>query len=96
VPWRARAANEGEVWDRFAAVVALIVDERTVHTRLESRIDNDFGKSSDERAKVVGWLQGYEESFGSYGALIVDARPPIAEVATTILTVTSHLARTGP
>lgn len=86
------AANEGEVWDRFAAVVALIVDEATVHARLESRTGNNFGKSVDERAKVIGWLQGYEENFGGYGALIVDARPPIGEVATAILAMTSHLA----
>lgn len=88
------AANEGEVWDRFAAVVALIVDEPTVHARLEARADNNFGKSLDERTKIVGWLRGYEDSFASYGALIVDARRSIGEVATTILTVTSHLAHT--
>ncbi|MCU1396972.1 MAG: hypothetical protein JWN62_81 [Acidimicrobiales bacterium] len=40
-------------------------------------------------------VAGYEESFGGYGALILDARPPIGEVATTILTVASHLAHAG-
>ncbi len=71
------AATEGEVWDRFDAVAAVIVAEPTVHARLESRTENNFGKSSDERAKFVGWLQWYEESFSSFGALIVDAPPPI-------------------
>ena len=90
------AENEGEVWHYFAAVVALVVDERTVNERLDARLDNNFGKSADERAKVVGWLRGYEENFRSYGAIVIDARPPIDEVAEAILTATSHLAIDAP
>ena len=85
------AANEGDVWDRFGAVIALVVDESTVHARLDQRVDNNFGKSSEERNKVLGWLRGYADNFQSYGAIIVDASKPIDEVAAAILAATADL-----
>jgi hypothetical protein len=87
------AANEADVWERFSAVIALVVDEATVHFRLDERADNNFGKSPAERAKVVGWLGGFEETFRSLGAIIVDATEPIDRVAAAILTATAHLER---
>lgn len=87
------AANEGDVWTRFAAVVALVVDETTLHLRLDGRTDNDFGTSPDERAKVVGWLRGYAESLRSSGAIVIDASPPIGEVAAALLAATADLNR---
>ena len=85
------ASNEGEVWDRFAAVVALIVDAPTMLERLSERTNNSFGKSPDERAKAVGWQRGYAESFRSYGARLVDATAPIETVVESILSLTASL-----
>lgn len=85
------AANEADVWDRFAAVVALVVDESTVHRRLDQRVGNNFGKSADERSKVLSWLHGYAENFRSYGAIIIDATRPIDEVADAVLAATLGL-----
>lgn len=84
------AANEGEVWDRFAAVVALVVDEPTMLGRLAERTDNSFGKSPDERAKAIGWRRGYAEAFRSYGATLIDAAAPIEFVVESLLSVTAN------
>ncbi len=85
------AANEGEVWSRFAAVAALIINEATLLHRLAVRTDNSFGKSPDERAKAVGRLRGYAANFQSHVAVLIDATQPIEAVVTSILAATADL-----
>lgn len=82
--------NEGEVWDRFAAVVALAVDASTIHERLEQRNDHSFGNSPQERLNVVSRLRVHAENFRSYGAIVIDASRALDDVLSTILAATAE------
>src|SRR3954454_8904291 len=78
-------ANELEVLDLFPTVITLDVDVETLHRRLASRTNNDFGKSAHELAQIVAW---HADDFAAYrraGHIIVDAARPIDEVVRDVV-----------
>lgn len=86
-------ANDMELWDRFARVYLLVVDEPTMLARLDDpRRDNDFGRSPDERALLREWLPGFHAACLARGAVPVDASLPLERVADAILAAEQGLA----
>jgi len=83
------AANEAEVWDLFRKVLYLIIDEDTVRHRLSTRTDNDYGKELHELNAVLGWLQNARADYTRFGAEIIEASRPLAEVVDEILSLVS-------
>jgi thymidylate kinase len=81
-------ANEVEVWDLFAGVVALDIDTDTLKQRLASRTDNDFGKSDHEREQVLAWHADSRAAYHRAGHLVVDATKPIDDVVDQVLALT--------
>lgn len=79
------ADGEDTVWHYFGKVFVLNVDEATIRQRIAKRTDNDFGKTPDEMAAILRWLDGYEERYRTYGAVIVDATKPLNEVVDEIV-----------
>lgn len=84
-------ANEPEVWDRFARVIGLVVDDDTLRRRLLTRTNNTFGKDPDELALVVGWNQNYAADAPGWGVVTVDATQPLAAVVDQIIALTNDL-----
>ena len=66
-------------------MILLSVDEGTIRQRIESRTDNDFGKSDHELGLILGWNQNIERGYEGYGALIVDARKALPDVVEDVV-----------
>ncbi len=80
-------ANEADVWDRFTVVIALVVDDETIRTRLAARTGNNFGKSADELALALGWNRSFVQDVASTGAVLIDATRPLEIVVDDVLAV---------
>ncbi len=74
-----------ELWDLFAKVFALNIDERTLRHRIANRTNNDFGKNRHEFDSLLSWQKTAEEDYLRLGAVIIDANRPINVVANDIL-----------
>lgn len=88
------ALGEAHVWHLFDQVVALVADIPTIERRLAARV-GDYGKAPEELAAILGWHAGFEESYRRFGAVIVDARRPLPEVADEVL-ATVFASCSGP
>jgi hypothetical protein len=81
-------ANEVEVWDLFAGVIALDIDTETLRHRLAARTNNDFGKSPHELQQVLGWHADTRAAYRRAGHRVVDATKPIDDVVDQVLDLT--------
>jgi dephospho-CoA kinase len=72
--------NEAEVWELFTRVVCLVVDEATIRERLAKRSTNTFGKAPAELKAVLDAQRTSEAFYRGWGARIVDANQPLADV----------------
>jgi dephospho-CoA kinase len=79
--------NEIKVWEFFEKAILLSVDEETIRKRIESRTENDFGKSDHELALILGWNQNIESNYEGYGAFIVDARMAISDIVDEVVRI---------
>ncbi|MFC6157691.1 AAA family ATPase [Kribbella jiaozuonensis] len=75
--------NDGEIWELFDAVVSLSVDAGTLRRRLVGRA-GAFGSSGDELERVLAWHARVDVDNAGYGAVLVDATGPVAEVADAV------------
>lgn len=76
------AYNQGRFYDRFDAVVLLSAPLEVMLARIDARSDNPFGKSADERARVLSDLAEVEPLLRAGAAHeIVTTRPPADVVA---------------
>lgn len=69
--------------DFFDAVFILEVDAATLHQRLDSRTDDDWGKSKSERDLILR-LHATKEDLPASG-IVIDATQPLDNVVDTIL-----------
>lgn len=76
--------NEPDVWHLFDTVVYLVTDDDTIRRRLAARTENDFGKTDEELAMVLGWNAVLEAHYRSAGAVVVDAGQPLAQVIAAV------------
>ncbi len=78
------ASGDAEVWEYFDLVCALVVDDDTIRERVGRRT-NVFGKRPGELAQILEWNVGYAETYGRFGAVIIDATQPVAAVVDAIV-----------
>jgi len=78
--------NENQVWHLFSETIYLAIDEATLRERLATRTSNDFGKSDHELAAVLKWHKVGPEQYRTFGATIIDATQPLADVVDDVLT----------
>jgi hypothetical protein len=78
------ARGDADVWPLFDQVVALVADVPTIERRLAAR-SGDYGKAPEELAMILGWHEGFEESYRRFGAVIADATRPLGEVTDQVL-----------
>jgi dephospho-CoA kinase len=80
--------NQGRFYDRFDAVVLLSAPPAVMLERIDARTNNPFGKSSEERAKVLADLAEFEPLLRAGCTHELDASRPLADVV-------ADLARIG-
>ena len=80
------ADGEDQVRHLFGTVIALVADLQTLKQRIAIR-DNLFGKHPEELALIIALHVGYEDAYRGFGAAIVDATRPLAQVTDEILAI---------
>lgn len=82
------ADNQLGLADRFTRVFLLEIDEPTMLARLDTRQDNEWGRTGDSREYIRRLLPGYQDRLRTSGAIPIDARQPIDQVVDAILSHT--------
>jgi adenylate kinase family enzyme len=82
------ADNELELADRFTHVFLLEIDEPTMLARVDARPDNDWGRIGDTRQYLRRKLPGLQARLRASGAIPIDARQPLDQVADAIISRT--------
>jgi hypothetical protein len=77
--------NEDEVRHLFGTVVCLVLDESTLRARIATRTTNEFGKKPQELEAILKWNPTMEATYRDWGALVVDANQPLADIVDQIL-----------
>ena len=80
-------SNQKTFHPRFAAVVLLSAPADVLLERLATRVTNDFGKSSDERERILADLAAVEPLLRAGADAEIDTRAPVAEVADRLLRI---------
>jgi thymidylate kinase len=78
--------NQQELADRFTRVFLLEIDEPTMLARLDARRDyHDWGHIGDTREYLRRKLPSLQDRLRASGAIPVDARQPLDQVADAIV-----------
>jgi broad-specificity NMP kinase len=80
-------ANQGRFYPRFAAVVLLSAPVEVLLGRLATRTTKTFGKSPDERARILADLAAVEPLLRAGADVEIDTRAPVAEVADRLVRI---------
>lgn len=78
------ASNQGKFYDRFDAVVLLSVPAKVLLERLDSRVNNDFGKGPLERERILQDLAEVEPLLRATATVELDSRRPVSEVVDAV------------
>src|ERR1700724_1454744 len=83
------ADNQHELAGRFTQVFLLEIDEPTMLARLDARRDyHDWGRIGDTREYLRRKLPALQDRLRASGAIPIDARQPLDQVADAILSRT--------
>jgi hypothetical protein len=83
------ADNQHELAGRFTRVFLLEIDEPTMLARLDARRDyHDWGRIGDTREYLRRKLPALQDRLRASGAVPIDARQPLEQVADAILSYT--------
>ena len=74
-------ANQGRFYPRFDAVVLLSAPKEVILDRVATRASNQFGKSDDERDRIVRDLEETEPLLRAGATNEIDTSVPLTEVA---------------
>lgn len=80
-------SNQGRFYDRFDAVVLLSAPAEVLFRRLETRTSNDYGKTAEERALILGQLAEVEPLLRATCTHEVDAARPIEDVVAELVEI---------
>jgi hypothetical protein len=91
------ADNQEELADRFTHVFLLEIDEPTMLARLDARREyHDWGHIGDTREYLRRKLPSLQDRLRASGAIPVDARQPLDQVADAIVSRMLAAAPPGP
>jgi adenylate kinase family enzyme len=79
------ADNALEMADRFTHVFLLEIDEPTMLARVDARQNNDWGRIGDTREYLRRKLPELQDRLRASGAIPIDARQPVDQIADAIL-----------
>ena len=77
-------SNQGRFYDRFDAVVLLRAPAAVLLERIDSRTTNEFGKSAEERRRILEDLAEVEPLLRATSTHELDATQPIEVVVTQL------------
>ena len=80
-------SNQGLLYPQFDAVVLLSAPEDVLLRRLDTRTTNDFGKSAEERARIVADIREVEPLLRATCTHELDATRPVAEVVAELVAI---------
>ena len=80
-------SNQGRFYPRFDAVVLLSAPADVLLQRLESRTGNDYGKTSEERALILGHLAEVEPLLRASCTHEFDATQPLADLVAQLVEI---------
>lgn len=78
-------ANQWLFYDRFDAVVLLTAPTEVVLDRLRCRTNNPFGKSADERARILADIAEVEPLLRQSATHEIDTSRPLPEVVDVLV-----------
>ncbi len=79
------SANEPAIGATCDVIIWLKTDEATIRKRVLHPRDHDYGTKPHELARAIKSNKQKEAEYSAYGAIIVDATQPIANVVNEIL-----------
>jgi hypothetical protein len=80
-------SNQGRFYPRFDAVVLLSAPSDVLLSRIESRTTNEFGKSSEERERIIRDIAQVEPLLRATATHEVDATQPVAAVVAELVAI---------
>jgi len=82
-------ANQGTFYPRFDAVVLLSAPADVILERVATRETNDFGKSDDERERILHDLATFEPLLRAGATAEIDTRAPLDDVVNRLERIAS-------
>ncbi len=79
--------NQARFYDRFDAVVLLTAPAEVIMERIAARTEHDYGKSTDERERILTQIDTVEPLLRAGATDVVDATAPAADVVFALLTI---------
>ena len=80
-------SNQGRFYSRFDAVVLLSAPADVLLRRIKSRTTNDYGKSIDERDRIVSDISAVEPQLRATCTHEIDATQSIAAVVAKLVAI---------
>ena len=80
-------SNQGRFYDRFDAVVLLSAPAEVLLGRLETRDTNDYGKTAEERALILGQLAEVEPLLRDTCTHEIDAAQRLEDVVAQLVAI---------
>ncbi len=78
-------SNQGKFYPQFDEIILLSAPVPLLVERIATRTNNPYGKSPDELAQVLRYVQTVEPLLRRGATLEIDTSAPLAEVVETIL-----------
>jgi hypothetical protein len=84
-------SNQGRFYPHFDAVVLLSAPADVLLRRIESRTTNDFGKTIEERERIISDIRDVEPLLRATCTHEIDATQSIADVVAKLIAIGEHL-----
>ena len=81
------ASNQGRFYDRFDDVVLLSAPAETLLARIATRTTNDYGRTPEERERILGDLAEVEPLLRATCTHELDATRPLDEVVEALVAI---------
>ena len=83
-------ANQSRFYEHFDAIVLLSAPAEVILERVALRETNDFGKSDEERERILGDLEAVEPLLRRGATAEIDTRAPLGEVVDALERIASE------
>ncbi len=84
-------SNQGRFYPHFDAVVLLSAPADVLLCRIESRTTNDFGKTIEERERIISDIRDVEPLLRATCTHEIDATQSIADVVAELIAIGEHV-----
>jgi len=82
-------SNQGRFYPQFDAVVLLSAPAEVLLSRLDARTTNEFGKTAEERERILGDIREVEPLLRASCTHEIDATKPVADVVAELIAIGS-------